>query len=199
MSSPTVSVSAFKQIVYLSLKIISPHYNYTGHRNSYTGLNEIYFWKITINNWNHLLKNDDNKMIVISSLQWLVQDELVEIYGYVIMPNHIHLLWQQLRINGKEFPKNSFEEFTAKSLVKKMKQQNDSELKKEVLASGRKYNTWLRDPLAVRIFSKEMAEEKLNYLHCNPLQTHWNLCKMPDEYRFHRRLFIRRGQMNLIW
>jgi len=70
VSSPTVPVSAFKQIVYLSLKMISPHYNYTGHRNSYTGLNEIYFWTITINNWNHLLKNDDNKMIVISSLQW---------------------------------------------------------------------------------------------------------------------------------
>ena len=71
-----------------------------------------------------MLKNDDNKMIVISSLQWLVQNGLVEIYGYVIMPNHIHLLWQQLRMNGNEFPKNSFEKFTAKSLVKKMKQQN---------------------------------------------------------------------------
>ena len=45
--------------------MISPHYNYTGHRNSYTELNEIYFWTITINNWNHLLKNDDNKMIVV--------------------------------------------------------------------------------------------------------------------------------------
>ena len=83
-------------------------------------------------------------MIVISSLQWLVQNELVEIYACVIIPNHIHLLWQQLRINGKEFPKNSFEKFTAKSLVKKMKQQNDPEIKKyEVQASGRKYNTWL--------------------------------------------------------
>jgi hypothetical protein len=63
--------------------MISPYYNYTGHRNSYTELNEIYFWTITINNWNHLLKKDDNKMIVISSLQWLVQNRLVEIYGYV--------------------------------------------------------------------------------------------------------------------
>jgi putative transposase len=76
-----------------------------------------------------LLQNDDSKLIVISSLQWLVQNRLVEIYGYVIMPNHIHLVWQQLKMNGKEFPKNSFEKFTAKSLVTKMKQQNDPELK----------------------------------------------------------------------
>jgi hypothetical protein len=102
-------------------KMVSPRFNYSGHRNSYTELNEIYFWTITINKWNHLLQNDDNKLIVFSSLQWLVQNKLVDIYGYVIMPNHIHLLWQQLKMNGKEFPKNSFEKFTAKSLVTKMK------------------------------------------------------------------------------
>jgi hypothetical protein len=38
---------------------------YKGHRNSYTELNEVYFWTITINKWQHLLKSDDNKMIVI--------------------------------------------------------------------------------------------------------------------------------------
>lgn len=77
----------------------------------------MYFWTITINNWHHLLKTDANKLIIINSLQWLVQNKLIEIYGYVIMPNHIHLLWQQLKMNGKEFFKNSFEKFTAKSLV----------------------------------------------------------------------------------
>ena len=181
--------------------MVSPRVSYAGHRNSYTESNEVYFWTITINNWNHLLQNDDNKLIVISSLQWLVQNRLVDIYGYVIMPNHIHLLWQQLKMNGKEFPKNSFEKFTAKSLVSKMKQQNDPELKKyEVAASDRKYNIWLRDPLAVRIFSKEMAEEQLDYVHDNPLQSHWNLCKMADEYRFSSAAFYLTGkdEFNLV-
>ena len=127
-----------------------------------------------------MLKNDDNKLVVISSLQWLVQNRLVDIYGYVIMPNHIHLLWQQLKMNGKEFPKNSFEKFTAKSLVTKMKQQNDPELKKyEVRAS---------------ILSKEMAEEKLDYVHYNPLQSHWNLCKITDEYRSSSAAFYLTGR-----
>lgn len=69
-------------------------FKYKGHRNSYTELNEVYFWTITINKWQHLLKSTENKMIVISSLQWLVQKALVKIYGYVIMPNHIHLMWE---------------------------------------------------------------------------------------------------------
>jgi len=50
---------------------------------------------------------DENKMIVINSLQWLLRQQLIKIYGYVIMTKHIHLMWEQLCMNGKEFPKNS--------------------------------------------------------------------------------------------
>ena len=105
------------------------NFKYKGNRNSYTALNEIYFWTITINKWQHLLRADENKIIVMNSLQWLVQNKLVRIYGYVIMPNHIHLLWEQLKMNGKELPKSSFEKYTAKSLVNKMKAENDDTLK----------------------------------------------------------------------
>lgn len=141
-------------------------FKYSGHRNSYTELNEIYFWTITINKWQQLLRPEENKMIIIDSLRWLVQKGLVKIYGYVIMPNHIHLMWEQLLMNGKEFPKNSFEKFTAKSLVNKMKATNDEVLKNyEVSATDRKYNIWLRDPLAIKIFSKEMGWQKLDYIH----------------------------------
>lgn len=72
-------------------------FNYKGHRNSYTELNEVYFWTITINHWYPLLRKEENKMIIINSLQWLLSKQLVQIYGYVIMPNHIHLMWNQLK------------------------------------------------------------------------------------------------------
>ena len=57
------------------------------------------------------------------------------------MPNHIHLIWSQLKMNSKEFPKNSFEKFTAKTLVNKMKQTNDTTLQNyAVTATDRQYN-----------------------------------------------------------
>jgi REP element-mobilizing transposase RayT len=160
-------------------------FKYNGHRNSYTELKEVYFWTITINKWQHLLRPDENKMIVINSLQWLVQNELVKIYGYVIMPNHIHLLWEQLKMNGKEFPKNGFEKFTAKTFIDNMKATNDPALKNyAVTAVDRKHNIWLRDPLAIQILNKEMAAQKLDYMHLNPMQPHWLLCSNPADYRF---------------
>ena len=141
------------------------HFNYNGHRNSYTELNEVYFWTITVNHWYHLLQNDDNKMIIVNSLQWLLDKQLIQIYGYVIMPNHIHLIWNQLKMNGKESPKNSFEKFTAKLILKNMKLAGDPEIDKyAIIASDRNHNVWQRDPLAIRVFSREMAAQK-NTLH----------------------------------
>ena len=54
------------------------------------------FFTATILEWKHLLANDTYKDIIISSLKFLVNDGRVIIYGFVIMPNHIHLIWQIL-------------------------------------------------------------------------------------------------------
>jgi putative transposase len=37
------------------------------------------------------------------------------------MPNHIHVLSEQLKMNGKETPKESFEEFTGHIFLKRLK------------------------------------------------------------------------------
>ena len=29
-----------------------------------------------------------------------------------------------------------------------------------------------------------MAEQKLDYMHLNPLQSHWNLCQEPSDYLY---------------
>jgi len=42
-------------------------FKYKGHRNSYTELNEVYFWTSTVNPWHHVLMPDDNKMIVLKT------------------------------------------------------------------------------------------------------------------------------------
>ena len=88
-------------------------------------------------------------------------------------------------MNGKEFPKNSFEKFTAKTFIEKMKANNDIALKDyKVKAVDRSYNIWLRDPLAIRVISRAMAAQKLDYMHLNPMQPHWLLCSRPADYRF---------------
>jgi putative transposase len=161
-----------------------------GLRNSYTELNEIYFWTITIRDWIPVLQHDAFKHIITDSLKWLHDKELVKIYGFVIMPNHIHMIWTQLKMNGREFPKNSFEKFTAHQFTGLLRKEDPGLLSRFIVnATERAHNIWQRDPLAIRVFSREICEQKLDYIHNNPLQEHWNLCKNPVDYTFSSALF----------
>ena len=37
------------------------------------------------------------------------------------MPNHIHVLWEQLKMNGKETPIESFEKYTGHMFLKQLR------------------------------------------------------------------------------
>jgi hypothetical protein len=65
--------------------------DYTGTRKSFMKIGEVYFWTATINNWQHLLREDQFKDIIIQSLDNLSERKLIDVFAFTIMPNHIHL------------------------------------------------------------------------------------------------------------
>ena len=144
-----------------------------------------YFYTDTIHEFRHLLADDHLKMVVINSLQYLVSKELVTIYGYVIMPNHIHLLWNILKQNGKESTAGSFAKFTAHQFKKYLSATNTALLRLyHSEKDDRQYQFWKRDPLAIPISTENIMTSKLNYIHNNPVKEKWALCKYPEEYRW---------------
>ena len=52
------------------------------------------FFTATNLEWKHLLREDKYKEIIIDSFRFLVKNNRVKIYSFVIMPNHLHLIWQ---------------------------------------------------------------------------------------------------------
>ena len=51
------------------------------------------FFTATILEWKYLLQIDKYKQIIIDTLEWLVMNNRVTIFAFVIMPNHFHVLW----------------------------------------------------------------------------------------------------------
>ncbi len=77
-------------------------------RKSHTALGKIYFWTATIHQWHHLLANEHNKELITAYLKKLSNEELVTIYAFVIMPNHIHMVWQQNKLTVKNRQKEAY-------------------------------------------------------------------------------------------
>jgi putative transposase len=53
----------------------------------------IEFFTATCLNWQNILLAEERKQIVLDSLAYLVTNKRIWLYGYVIMPNHVHILW----------------------------------------------------------------------------------------------------------
>ena len=55
----------------------------------------IEFFTVTCLNWQNLLAREKHVEIVLSSLKFLVDENRIWLYGYVLMPNHLHILWRK--------------------------------------------------------------------------------------------------------
>lgn len=154
-------------------------------RKSYMDMGDIFFWTATINKWQRLLWEDGYKEVIISSLQYLSNEKKIDVFAFIIMPNHVHFIWRANEMNGKESPQGSFLKYTAHQFKKMLKQDNPEQLKAYSSdAVNKSYEFWQRDPLAVRLYSKKVAIQKLNYLHRNPLAEHGQLVNDPCDYKY---------------
>lgn len=163
-------------------------------RNSRMELEETYFWTDTIN-WKNLLKPDKYKQLLIEVLKGLVLKKCIVIYGFVFMPNHIHLIWKMMRKNGHEMPYASFNKASAHLIIKDLKANHQRVLPYfKVENSEREYRVWQRDALAIPILSREMLEQKLEYIHLNPLQEKWQLSDYLQNYLWSSARFYEEGK-----
>ncbi len=64
----------------------------TNERKSSVEPGKLYFWTATINNWYKLLNDDALKDVIVSSLKYLSKKKKIEVYAFVIMPNHVHFM-----------------------------------------------------------------------------------------------------------
>ncbi len=157
-------------------------------------LENIYFYTVAIKDWNPLLLNDKFKDIIIDSLRFLVQNGKIVVYGFVIMPNHFHIIWEVVKLNGKESPHASFMKFTGHSILKEVKTNTPERLVDfKVQSVDRSYNIWRSDSLPIHLYSNKFIYQKLTYIHTNPLQERWQLAEAPEDYKYSSASFYETG------
>jgi putative transposase len=150
------------------------------------------FFTATCLEWKHLLKPDQYKDLIIESLRYLVKEERVIIYGFVIMINHIHIVWQMRAGQKREAVQRDFLKFTAQRIKADLKKHNLQELEQfKVEAKDRQYQFWERTPLTVDLWSEKVMLQKLIYIHQNPVRA--GVCLHPDDYRYSSAKLYSRG------
>ena len=156
--------------------------------------NNTFFLTATINNWKPLLIKKEYKEIILSTLRFLSQTKGVKILSYVIMPNHIHLIWNIPENQTKGSIQGSLLRFSAQQIKFNMLK-SDKKLLEEfkVDAKDREYQIWKRNPLSVEIYTDVVCEQKLNYIHNNPINKKWSLSITKEDYFYSSAAFYETG------
>ncbi|MFN5170908.1 MAG: transposase [Cyclobacteriaceae bacterium] len=146
----------------------------------------VQFFTAVCHGWLPLLASDESKLMLIRALRHRVERQQVKIGGYVIMPNHFHVIWRVSNdIVPSDFQRDLLK-FTARELISHIRK-TGGELALEPLYVGTKdrtFQVWKRNSMVVDLFTEKFINQKLEYIHDNPCQPHWLLAKHPVEYRF---------------
>ncbi len=141
------------------------------------------YFTATIYKWKHLLADDKHKDIIIDSLKNLVINKRIELNAFVVMSNHLHFIWQPLFGFTASNIQASFMKFTAHELKGSLIKNNESALEEfKVNKYDREYQIWKREPLSIELRTPEVFDQKLEYIHHNPVRA--GLCINPEDYYY---------------
>lgn len=112
------------------------------------------FYTSTIYEWKHLLLEYDFKNIITGSLQFLVTNKRIVLIGFVVMSNHIHLIWQVQHGFTPAEVQFSFMKYTYQQMKRLLTKENPASLEQYKVNKGdRDFEFCKRESLSVELYT----------------------------------------------
>jgi len=161
----------------------------------------IYFLTFTNYKWLPLFDVTNSYDLVYNWFD-ILKEKQHELIGYVIMPNHLHAL-----IGFKPADKSintivgNGKRFIAYDIVDRLEKANNTGLLTTLAAGvsmpdrakGQKHEVYEGTFDIKLCYSLRFLQQKLNYIHSNPVSKKWSLAKEPIEYLHSSALFYETG------
>jgi len=144
-----------------------------------------YFVTSTIVNWIPVFNILQNIDILIEAFIYSQKNKGFNIYNYVIMPEHFHLICQSDKLVQIM---QSIKSYTAKRIINTYKELNENEVLEQFQMNKKnykvdsKYQIWQEGFKPKAIISREMRIQKSNYIHFNPVKR--GLVNEIEEYEY---------------
>ena len=153
--------------------------------------NAVYFTTLTIVNWIEVFTSKEQKHMIVDALKYCQKEKGLEIYGWCLMPSHLHLICSVSSEIGMSGFLRDFKKFTSKEIVKLINETTENrkewileQFKRACkhLKRDQKYKVWQDSNQTKIIFSTNFFYQKLKYIHDNPVKD--MLVTNPEDYMF---------------
>ncbi len=147
-----------------------------------------YYLTFTVVGWIDVFSRKVYREILIESLKYCQQNKGLNIYAYVIMTNHIHLLVNCVNENLSQVV-GDFKKITSKKIIEAIQQENES--RREWMLNlfsfeaskhtrNKNYQFWTHDNHPIEIFSNKFIKQKVEYIQNNPVRA--AIVDKPEDY-----------------
>lgn len=141
-------------------------------RYHFTHPDQTHFLTLTVLHWIPIFTRPTTVQILFDSLQYLINQGL-NLYAYVILENHLHLVAQSPELNKD---KARFKSFTARALITYLQENNVKTILdqlafyKKAHKSDRTIQFWQEGTHPELIQNETMMRQKIEYIHHNPVK-----------------------------
>jgi REP element-mobilizing transposase RayT len=153
--------------------------------------NEVpHFLTCTIVGWLPVFTRPETVKIVFDSWRFLRQHGRLDVFGYVILENHLHLIASSPNL-AKEI--GDFKSFTARQIIDLLTATKEKPLleqlhwHKQRHKLDREFQLWQEGSHPQQIQNERMMRQKLEYMHLNPVKrgyvedpVHWRYSSARD-------------------
>ncbi len=153
---------------------------------------QLYFLSFATVHWIDVFTRPLYKDILIESLEFCQKNKGLDIFAYVIMTNHVHLIVGRSGKQKIEEIIRDFKKFTAYKLLKTIAENNQESRKEWILwmmaRAGKKnpnnknYQFWQQNNHPIALTSNKILEQKLEYIHNNPVEQ--GIVSEPEDYLY---------------
>jgi putative transposase len=152
---------------------------------------QLYFVSFAVINWIDVFIRNEYKEILLDSLRFCTKGKGLEIYAWCIMTSHVHLIIGTHQQKMEDILRD-FKSYTSGQL-KKAIAGNIQESRREWMLwmmqrAGRKnpnnqhFQFWQQHNKPIELFNKEIMQQKLDYLHQNPVAA--GFVEKPEDYLY---------------
>ena len=145
----------------------------------------LYFITLTVQGWVDVFTRSEYKDILVENLAFCQDEKGLEIFAWCIMTNHAHLIVRAKEGYLLQDIFRDYKKFTSKALIKSILE-NPVESRKEWLLNQFKTkdgnSLWIADNHPIELWSNEVIDQKLYYIHQNPVEE--GLVFRAEDYRY---------------
>ena len=153
---------------------------------------EVWFTTDTVVDWVDIFTRPRYKHIIMDSLRYCQTEKGLVIYAWVLMSNHLHMIVGSEGDDKVSDIMRDFKKFTSKEILRIL-QTDPQESRREWMLNrfeyaGRNdkkiknYRFWQEGNDHQEIFLVDYFDQKLNYIHNNPVTA--ELVNRPEDYRY---------------